>query len=828
MAEGIILFGIEKLWDLVSRESEQFNGVDEQVSELKRQLGRLWSLLKDADAKKHGSERVRNFLEDIKDIVYDAEDIIESFLIKQGRRKQKGIKKRVTRLSYILVDHRKIVSDIKAITQRISDVIAAMQSFGILQMIDGGSSSLSLEDKQREIRNTFPNNSDNNLVGMDQTVEDLVSQLVGNDHTRVVSISGMGGIGKTTLARQVFHHDIVRRHFDGFAWICVSKQFTQKHLLETYRYLIVLDDIWKAEDWDRIKEVFPQKRSWKMLLTSRNESVGLHADPTCFSYRPRCLTLEQSWTLCQRLAFPRRGEAEYMIDEELQIMGKEMVTHCGGLPLAIKVLGGLLATKHTVPEWKRVHENIGPHIVGGSGLNSNSVYRILSLSYEDLPMDLKHCFLYLAHFPEAYKIDVETLFNYWAAEGLIMIYPATIRDNAEGCLEELVRRNMVIVERSYLTSRMESCHMHDVMRGVCLSKAEEDNFLQIVNVSTSTSTSTINAQSSRRLAVHSSNAFEMIGPKNKKVRSLLFLKTKEDAVIQSFPDLGSLPFLRVLDLSRAKLQGGKLPSSIGELIHLRFLSLYRAGVSHIPSSLRNLKLLLYLNLGVDGVSVHVPNVLKELRELRCLILPFLMDVRKKLELSDLVNLETLSGYSLENSSVKDLLGMTNLRTLTVHSLDGCTLETLSSSLCGLRELEQLSLYEVMDNGQYEGTLVLDSINLKSLTVGMHMPRLLEQHRFPPNIANVCLRYCSMEEDPMPVLEKLLHLKWVELSYRSFIGKRMVCSKGGFPRLLVLKLSGLYELEELVVEEGSMSCLHTLTINECRNLKELPDGIMHLT
>ncbi|CAL9225599.1 unnamed protein product [Arabidopsis halleri] len=857
MAEGVILFGIEKLWDLVSRESEQFQGVHEQVSELKRQLGRLRTLLKDADAKKHESERVRNFLEDVKDIVYDAEDIIETFLLKERRRKEKGIKKRVTRLASVLVDHRKIVSDIKGITKRISDVIEGMQSFGILQIIDGGR-SLSLQDRQREVRQTYPNNSESDLVGVDQSVEDLVGQLVGNDNIQVVSISGMGGIGKTTLARQVFHHDIVRRHFDGFAWICVSQQFTQKYvwqrilqelrpndgeilqmdeftrqgklfqLLETDRYLIVLDDIWKVEDWDRIKEVFPQKRGWKMLLTSRNESVGLHADPTCFSFRPKSLTPEQSWTLCQRLAFPRRGEAEYRVDDELEVMGKEMVSHCGGLPLAVRVLGGLLATKHTVSEWKRVYENIGPHIVGESGLNFNTVYRVLSLSYEDLPMGLKHCFLYLAHFPEDYKIDVETLFNYWAAEGLIMIYRSTIQDNAEGYLEELVRRNMVIAERSYLTSRIESCHMHDIMRGVCLSKAEEENFLQIVQGPTSTSTSTINAQSPRRLAVHSSNAFEMMGhEKFKKVRSLLFFKAKEKAVMQSVSDFGILLFLRVLDLSRAKFQGGKLPSSIGELIHLRFLSLYRAVVSHLPSSLRNLKLLLYLNLGVDGVSVHVPNVLKELRELRYLILPFLMDVKTKLELGDLVNLETLRGYSIENSSVKDLLGMTKLRTLTVHSLDGCTLETLSASLHESRELEHLSLYEVMHGRHNEGKLVLDSIHLKFLTVGMHMTRLPDQHRFPPDLAHICLRYCCMEEDPMPILEKLLHLKFVELSYRAFTGKRMVCSKGGFPQLFELNLSGQYDLEEWIVEEGSMPCLHTLTINECRKLKELPDEVIYI-
>ncbi|VYS62866.1 unnamed protein product [Arabidopsis thaliana] len=148
---------------------------------------------------------------------------------------------------------------------------------------------------------------------------------------------------------------------------------------------------------------------------------------------------------------------------------------------------------------------------------------------------------------------------------------------------------------------------------------------------------------------------------------------------------------------------------------------------------------------------------------------------------------TLRGYSIESSSVEDLLGMTKLRTLTVHSLDGCTLETLSASLCESRELGQLSLYEVMHDRHNEGKLVLDLIQLKFLTVGMHMPRLPDQHRFPPNLTNICLRYCCMEDDPMPILEKLLHLKLVELSYGAFTGKKMVCSKGGFPQLKLKEL-----------------------------------------
>ncbi|XP_023632900.1 probable disease resistance RPP8-like protein 2 isoform X2 [Capsella rubella] len=816
MAEAVVSFGVEKLWELLTRESARLNGIDEQVDGLKRQLGRLQSLLKDAHDKKNESERVKNFLEDVKDIVFDADDIIESFLLEELRGKDKGIKKHARRLACFLVDRRKFASDIEGITKRISEVIVGMQSLGIQHIINGGGRSSSLQERQREIRQTFSNNSESDLVGLDQSVEELVDHLVENDNIQVVSVSGMGGIGKTTLARQVFHHDIVRRHFDGFSWVCISQQFTRRdvwqrilqglrpydediirmdestlqgelfELLETGRYLLVLDDIWKEEDWDRIKAVFPHKRGWKMLLTSRNEGIGLHADPTCFAFRPRILTSEESWKLVERIVFPRRDETGFRVDEA---MGKEMVTYCGGLPLAIKVLGGLLAKKHTVLEWKRVYSNIGTQIVGKSG-------------FSDLPMQLKHCFLYLAHFPEDYRIN-RTLFNYWVAEGIIMsCYDGSnIQDSGESYLDELVRRNMVVSEESHLSSRIEYCQMHDMMREVCLSKAKEENFLQVVKVpaATVTTTSAQSPCSSRRLVLHS--GFQC------------------------------LPLLRVLDLSYVQFEGGKLPSSIGELIHLRFLSLYEAGVSHLPSSLRNLKLLLCLNLGVvDRLQVHVPNVLKEMRELRYLCLPRSMPNRTKLELGDLVNLESLTNFSTIHSSVMDLLRLKKLMVLSVIFSGGCTFETLLSSLGELRNLETLSFYDfqkisVADNGR---ELVLDFVHLKDLTLSMHMPRFPDQYRFPPLLAHIWLIGCRMEEDPMPSLEKLLHLKSVYLSSGAFVGRRMVCSKGGFPRLLALKMSYKKELVEWRVEEGSMPCLRTLTIDNCKKLKHLPDGLKFIS
>ncbi|CAF2095188.1 unnamed protein product [Brassica napus] len=863
MAEGVVSFGVEKLWDLLSRESERLQGVHEKVDDLKCQMRMLQSLLEDADAKRYESKVVRSFLEDVKDIVFDAEDIIESFLLKELSGNQKGIKRRVKRLSCFLVDRRDISMEIEGITTRMSKLVAQMQSFGIQQIIYR-SPSLQERQRPRENRQTYPKTSQKDLVGVEQSVNELVSHLVENDSIQVVSISGMGGIGKTTLARQVFHHDIVQSHFDGFAWICVSQDFKKKdiwqkllrdlrphekgiehmnedtlqakifHLLETSKYLIVMDDVWKKEDWDVIKDVFPQARGWKMILTSRNEGVGLHADPSCFPFRPKILTPEESWMLCESIAFPRREITEFNVDEELEAMGKKMVKYCGGLPLAVKVLGGLLANKTMVEEWKRVDDNIQTQIVRIDDKSQDSVYRVLSMSYEDLPMQLKHCFLYLAHFPEDYEIQVERLYYLWEAEGIITSSGdgETTRKIGEEYIDELVRRNMVIGVKEDLSCKWEYCQMHDMMREVCLYKAKEENFLQFIEVPTS-STSTINAHTptgSRRLAVHGGDTLGR--QNNKKARSILGFGLNSNLWKQSGQGFRNLQLLRVLHLNLqthdSDSRGGRIPSSIGKLIHLRYLSLDMGCATHVPSSLRNLKLLIYLSI-FSFKRIHLPSIFKEMVELRLLMLPHVIDPKTKLELGNLVNLEYLRWFRSENGSITDLLRMKKLRNLEIYLKGRYTSEILASSLCDLRDLEKLSLIdENRSDGAYDVDFVCNFIKLRHLLIWMHMTRLPDHSRLPPNLAHISLIKCEMEDDPLQILEKLLHLKSVELHSRSFVGRKMVCSNGGFPQLCKLKLWILHDLDEWIVEEGSMPCLRTLSIWDCEKLKELPEGLKYIT
>ncbi|XP_023644099.1 putative disease resistance protein At1g59780 isoform X2 [Capsella rubella] len=829
MANAIVSFGVTKLWDLVSQQSARLSGVKEQVTELETELKKLSSFLSDVEERKQTTSFARNCVDDVKEIIYDAEDIIETYLLKQGRCENGGIKNHMKSLACIPFVRRKTALQITSITKRISKVIQDMQNVGILSKNFEGGYPQAQQDRKEKIRHTYSSESKTILVGLEKNVERLVEELVENDSNHGVSITGLGGLGKTTLARAIFNHMTIKCHFDGLVWVCVSQDCKRKNvwqtilwtlspgdkdremsedelqvklvqLLKTKKALIVFDDLWTNEDWNLIKPVFPVRKaaSWKVLLTSRNEAVN----PECVTFKPELLQPDECWTLLQMIAFPK-NETGYIIDKDMEDMAKEMIKHCGGLPLAVEVLGGLLAAEHTSHQWKLISENIKSLIVRGS--NSN-VEDILSLSFEGLPSELKQCLLYLAIYPEDHKVELNNLSYVWAAEGILKLRHyegATIRDVADLYIKELVMRNMVISERDKLTSRFEKCQLHDLMREICLLKGKEENFLQIVSDPTCSSSGHSQASSkSRRLVVYRTKKISGEREiKNSKLRSLLFIGTSF-WMGSNFMKL--LPLLRVLDLEFVTFKGGQLPSSIGKLIHLKYLSLHLGEVTHLPASIRNLKSLLYFNLSVRGGMPDVPNVFKHMVELRFLYLPKITNGRTKLELGNLLNLETLYNFSTKHSSVTDLHRMSRLRSLSFY-ISNEEWGMVSSTLCKLGKLEDLTIKSYEDDNH------------------LKQQKLPDVQHLPSHLIDISLYGCRLEEDPMPILGKLLQLKTVSLLDDVYVGRRMVCSDGGFPKLQILRLDSIPKLEEWTVEEGSMPCLHTLYLRRCSNLKKLPVG-----
>ncbi|KAK6946399.1 NB-ARC [Dillenia turbinata] len=287
------------------------------------------------------------------------------------------------------------------------------------------------------------------------------------------------------------------------------------HFLEERLYLVVLDDIWETKAWDELSHAFPRgKVGSKLILTTRNHYVTRHADPHCVVHEPRSLTDDEAWELLsKKTKIKEESTSEEVI--ELCKLGKEMVKRCGGLPLAVVVLGGLLATRSSLQEWKKRHQNIGMQLkaAGKEGdQQQGKVMSVLELSYDDLPYHLKSCFLYLGLFPEDVDIRAKRMIRMWIAEGFILSSEIdrehTVESAGEEWLEELIERSMIQVGERDTDGRVKTCRMHDMIRELCLEKAREENFLEILSLSSPSNLKGLSsipgtdASKVRRIALH--------------------------------------------------------------------------------------------------------------------------------------------------------------------------------------------------------------------------------------------------------------------------------------------------------------------------------------
>ncbi|KAK3428191.1 hypothetical protein EUGRSUZ_E00933 [Eucalyptus grandis] len=443
----------------------------------------------------------------------------------------------------------------------------------------------------------------------------------------------------------------------------------------------------------------------------------------------------------------------------------ELLKKCAGLPLAIIVLGGLLA----VDEWKTIHEKINLHFS-----DKSDVSKVLALSYDDLPWHLKPCFLYLSSFPEDAEIPATKVLYMWIAEGFVLLNAydkereISMEEVAEQYLTELVNRGMVQV-RFKLSGKIKSYHLHDLMRDLCVSKALQESFLSILNIQQDNETE--NCSASMATKVESSCKIRRLSLNRNVVpslkasrRTLVHLRTLmsfggvtwESKQFQSiFKDY---KFLRVLKLEKLCVMRS-LPKSVGDLIHLRFLSLAGSRFNGLPQSMGNLVCMEFLDLLVgEWVRFCMPNVLWKMRRLRYLRLPYDFDVkekfhgaRKKLRVGTLKNLWTLRKFSPKKCDVNDVGKLTNLQKLTVY------------------ELNKMSNYPYSCK----------------LSIFGNIEKLLEHKSLPEQLRKLVLVSSQLKENPMPILEKLPHL--VVLEWRAAEGAVPHLSRLGIVRCPKLRV-----------------------------------------
>ncbi|XP_057780809.1 putative late blight resistance protein homolog R1B-16 [Salvia miltiorrhiza] len=333
-------------------------------------------------------------------------------------------------------------------------------------------------------------------VGLEDDVISIMDKLtIHQPKQQIISIVGMGGMGKTTLALNVYENSFIMEHFDIRAWATVSQQYSAKEIFSKLlssigqsgnendlglklhqtlcgrRYLIVLDDIWSVEAWDEVRRYFPDNGNGsKIVLTTRLSDVASGCGSrSCITMKP--LDEDKSWVLFCRSAF----QQEHCPYPQLESVGNEIVRLCRGLPLSIVVIGGfLLKSPRTVGFWKEFAKNIKSI---PNSTEKQEILDVLSLSYNHLPPHLKPCFLYMGIFREDSEIRASRIIKLWVAEGFIKPKRAQMLEEiAEGYLNDLVDRNLVLVGRHRSNGKIRSCRLHDLIRDLCLKVSEKDNF----------------------------------------------------------------------------------------------------------------------------------------------------------------------------------------------------------------------------------------------------------------------------------------------------------------------------------------------------------------
>ncbi|KAL0414089.1 UNVERIFIED_CONTAM: putative disease resistance protein [Sesamum radiatum] len=412
----------------------------------------------------------------------------------------------------------------------------------------------------------------------------------------------------------------------------------------------------------------------------------------------------------------------------------------------------------------------------------------------------------------------------------------TLRDVAERYLSQLANRCMVQVrmDEYSICNKFASCRLHDLMRDLCLSKGKEEEFLEVVDRHMGTKDAFSICKISR-LAIHLDEEGDDYLGKNKNLRSLLFLPAGRGRgwnglVSRNFR---MLKFLKILILEGYNFQDKKIPEEIKELILLKHLSIERSWIKEFPSSICNLPYLQSLNLDLLG-HLKLPNTIHKLKRLRHLSFPHPHRVKGggKLKLEGLNELETIKWFSSSVDDTTHLLKLPKLQCF--HDDEESLLMIIDYVLNHQEQFREITL--VIEDGitlEKDGSSLLRKmLRIHSLSylnfwcrVGKLPAYEIELWR---NLLTLNFEACYIEEDPMEILEKLPMLRKLTFWRHSYVGRKMVCSARGFPKLTSLMFSSLGNLEEWKVEERAMPNLSNLVILDCEKLEMIPEGLKFIT
>ncbi|KAM4084940.1 hypothetical protein ACB094_08G171100 [Castanea mollissima] len=653
VGEALLSESVKLLLDLASQEVVKFirgrKVSDTLLTKLKTSCLTLSKVLNDAEEREITDKIVKEWLDELKDAVYQAEDLLDEIATEALRCQVEAefvtCTSKVRNFISTSFDQfgRKLESKIKEVVDKLEYLASQTNAIGLREGVEGRSS--------HRVPTTSLVDPETIIYGRDADEKAIVNLLLSNDvasnnhSTGVIPIVGMGGVGKTTLARQIYNNQKIIEHFSLKAWVCVSEEFDvpkitkkilesvspQKHdntdfnkiqtELKDYlmgkKCLLILDDVWNEnyEDWALLSIPFKYGASGsRIIVTTRNESVASIMSPIQKFYLNK-LSEEDCWLLFANHAFENEKSNAY---PELKRIGKEIVKKCGGLPLAAKALGCLLHSKLDEEEWNKILKSEIWSLPNDGG----NILAALRISYYYLPSHLKQCFAYCSIFPKDYLFKKEELVQLWMGEGFLQQHNKNEEMEVIGAeyFLDLVSRSLL----QRLNGSKLCFLMHDLVHDLAKSisgkfcfRLEGDNTNKIIDRT--------RHFSYLRTKYDIPEKFTALC-KAKNLRTFISLEMKEEDEDENEKEdfyltnkvphdlLLKLRFLRVLSLSH--YCNIKLPESIGDFKHLRYLDVSFTEIERLPESTCMLVNLQTLNLSGCKFLVKLPKKLRNLINLR--------------------------------------------------------------------------------------------------------------------------------------------------------------------------------------------------------------------
>ncbi|XP_038900215.1 putative disease resistance protein RGA3 isoform X2 [Benincasa hispida] len=826
---------------------------DDDLDKLKTNVSAIKAVLCDAQERElKGEHSLTDWLEKLGQAFYDAEDVLDEVATESRRREvmTRGKNAKQVRIFFSnsnqLAFNYRMTRQLKKINERLDVISQEKDKFRLNINVEPMMSS-ALSHPFGKRRETESSLEEVKVIGRDDDMSYIKNLLLAEDDMNVkanvsfIAIVGMGGIGKTTLARALYDDKEVKDCFNPRIWIWVSNQFDRSTILkkiiesatekkaeveglealkkklqkviEGNKYLLVMDDVWSENknEWENLKSLLMVGARGSKILITKRDSHKVVPDIEIVSLKD--LPEDHSWRLFKQVAF-KESELE-SIDPNLVRLGKEISKKCGGIPLVISHIGSLLYGTTSTEAWMLIKDNELLNVTQEQNNNGRNVISTLKLSYNYLPPNLKQCFAYTSLFPKGYKINSNELIRQWMAQGFIKSSNRgkSMEDIGKDYINELRRRffyESSIHDENGTSDDIVS--MHDVMRDLAREVAGK----KLLYVYGDGSDEYVVGKHTRHISfnyevcVDEENVLSKLR-EAKGLRTFLLLFYPYGPVPlaeKSFLDklFFMFPRLRVLQIRNVS-------KSIKRLKHLRYLNFtVSSGVESVPNSITELQNLQTLNLAGCYRLKKLPRDLSNLVNLRHLLFnPFKL-IHTPEEIENLSYLQTLSSFVLDCKNLNKLREFNKLnyymedglRIIGLEMLRSTPFEVNSVNLKDRRDYRRLKLEWKLGNDECEA-VESDETILEGL----------EPH---PNVEVLSIKgYCGVE---LP--------NWVSTSLSLTMIDIKNCPRlqhvhqfGYLRALKILSLINLGSLISLSEWIGSTTSLRALKIVKCPELKSLP-------